>query len=61
MEDHEQIIQNEIKVLSGMIAEAEAGIAEIQNNLTRLNVVRDSLVAQLPEPEQLEFELDSKE
>jgi len=61
MEDHEQIIHNEIKILSGMISEAEAGIAEIQNNLTRLNVVRDSLLAQLPEPDQLEFELDGKE
>ena len=61
MEDHEQIIHNEIKILSGMISEAEAGIAENQNNLTRLNVVRDSLLAQLPEPDQLEFEFDGKE
>ena len=58
MEDREEIIRKEIEILSNMIAESTAAVEKVQVDLTRLHIVRESLEAQLPDDEQLEFPLD---
>ena len=54
--DHE-VLEGEIEMLSGMIAEMTAKVEEAQSNLRKLSVVRDALQTKVGES-QLDLELD---
>ena len=54
--DHE-VLETEIEMLSGMIAEMTAKVEEAQANVRKLSIVRDALQLQIGES-QLDLELD---
>tara|TARA_R100001460_G_scaffold59551_2_gene99405 strand:- start:486 stop:677 length:192 start_codon:yes stop_codon:yes gene_type:complete len=54
--DHE-VLEAEIEMLSGMIAEMTAKVEEAQANVRKLSIVRDALQTQVGES-QLDLELD---
>ena len=54
--DHE-VLEGEIEMLSGMIAEMTAKVEEAQANVRKLSIVRDALQLQIGES-QLDLELD---
>ena len=54
-----EILKTEVAMLSGMISDLSGQLAQIQSNLNKLIVVRDTLADVIPpEEEQLELPLN---
>ena len=53
-----EILKTEVAMLSGMITDLSGQLAQIQSNLNKLIVVRDTLADVIPEEDQLELPLE---
>jgi hypothetical protein len=56
--DKNEILKTEVAMLSGMITDLSGQLEQIQSNLNKLIIVRDTLAEVIPAEEQLDLPLE---